>query len=532
MNSGEPNVFFRPGMALLVSMSGPRRFWFIASPLLLVIAVLTLLCLSPLDNLGVQGQQSDSARGISALQTIMIAPTGILVWLYLVFSFFRSNDSERALIDGVMYRAAKGDFTGSTGIKRNDSLGKFNRGIDALIKHISEMVADIRWLAVALNDTGTKLVNGSSELSKRAQSQSEHLRHTTSHVRKVSETVARNAQASQEISMMTDSLHGEANSASVKMQAAVDSMGPLQATSDRMSEIVGTIDGIAFQTNILALNAAVEAARAGDQGRGFAVVAGEVRRLAAKSQSAAAEVRQLIAESSQMVTVTVSEIRLVSELMESLVSGIKEIAINVTVMAELGVKQSSALEEVVQSVGDLDALTSETAVLVDYSAMYSGRLIDQASKLGTLVRSFTLQQGTADQARHMVLDAITHIRSEGLQSALQTFKTQSNLFAKKDLYIFVYDRRGIFAAHASAPELVGTALHAVPGVDAANVLAESWRVCDDEGGGWIHYTIADSESGEIRTKSSFVRAIDSDHLIGCGCFVNQANLVVESRAKG
>jgi len=118
------------------------------------------------------------------------------------------------------------------------------------------------------------------------------------------------------------------------MHGAMQSMGPLEVTSKRMSEIIGVIDGIAFQTNLLALNAAVEAARAGEQGRGFAVVAAEVRNLAKRSQGAAAEIRGLIAESSTRVGETVGSIKQINDTMESLISGIGEIAMNVNVMAE------------------------------------------------------------------------------------------------------------------------------------------------------------------------------------------------------
>lgn len=527
MSNRVPSVLFSPGIALLVRISGPIRFWFLASPLLIAIVGLTFLCLASIDGFALRSTELDLVGYSGIAKVLFVGSAGIAVWLYLVMSFFRCNEVERELIDNVMTLAAGGNLTGTTVLNRNDSLGRFDQGLELLVDRISGMVADIRWLAVALTDTGSKLVKGAEELSKRAQSQGEHLSHTTSQVRKVSDTVAKNAQASQEISMMTESLHKEASGASSKMESVVRILAPLQSASDRMSEIVGTIDGIAFQTNILALNAAVEAARAGEQGRGFAVVASEVRRLAARSQSAAAEVRQLITASSELISTTVTEVQCVNELMESLVSGIKEITLNVAVVADGSARQSSALEILVHSVGDLDTLANENSVLVSNSAIYSDRLIDQAAKLGMSVRNFTLRQGTADEARHIVIDALTFIQGSGLQAGLRALQTEEKLFQKKDLYVFVFDRQGVYRAFGIDSEMVGKTVYDIKGLNGGYVLAESWRICDAEGGGWLNYAIANPRTGELRNKSSFVRAIDENHLLGCGCYINQSDLIEE-----
>jgi methyl-accepting chemotaxis protein len=523
--SESSSVFFSPGMALLLRLSGPRRFWLLSAPLLISIVTLATQCLASIHSASPQAGEVDMLSYVGTAQVLFVACTGIVVWAYLVMCFFRCNSVERALIDNVMQMAAEGDLTGKTGLARSDSLGKFDVGMDRLVDRLSGMVADIRWLAVTLTDTGSKLVDGTEELSKRAQTQGEHLSHTTSHVKRVSDTVAKNAQASQEISLMTDSLHKEASGAGTKMDSVVQSLVPLQNTSARMSEIVGTIDGIAFQTNLLALNAAVEAARAGEQGRGFAVVASEVRRLAARSQSAAAEVRQLITESSELLATTVTEIRQVNDLMESLVSGIKEIAMNVSVVADGSARQSSALEVLVHSVGDLDTLTSENSVLVSKSAIYSERLINQASKLGMEVRSFNLRQGTADEARHMVLDALTHVQSSGFHAGMKAIQAGGTAFRKKDLYLFAFDRQGVYRLYGLTDKFVGKAVHDVPGIDGDNLLAEAWRVCDLEGGGWINYEIEDLQTGALKTKSSYIQAMDENHLIGCGCYINESSLI-------
>jgi hypothetical protein len=332
--------------------------------------------------------------------------------------------------------------------------------------------------------------------------------------------VARNASASQEISMMTDSLHKEADAAGKLMHQAVQSMGPLQVTSGRMTDIIGTIDGIAFQTNLLALNAAVEAARAGDQGRGFAVVAAEVRSLAKRSQVAAGEVRALIAESSARVTTTVSEIQGVSVMMESLVSGIGEISMNVNVMAECSAAQSASLEEVVNAVGDLDVLTQENAGLIARASQNSDRMIAQASVLEISVGDIRLRQATADQARQLVFDAMVHLRSVGFDKAVQDFQNPVGPFIDRDLYVFVFDREGYYVVHGADPAKNGTSLHNISGLDAQQLVSDAWRVCDEDQGGWVNYAITHPLTGEIQAKSSYVIPLDDQRLLGCGCYLN------------
>jgi methyl-accepting chemotaxis protein len=451
--------------------------------------------------------------------TLVVAVLGLLLWWYFLLAFFRSSQLDRAHTDAAIEMAAGGDLTGSatSGI---GTLGNFGRHLDRMMTKMSSIVANIRTAAVLLGDTGKKLVEDTRSLSERAQAQGEHLRQTSSHVKRVSETVARNASASQEISMMTDSLHKEAGSAGTLMQQAVESMGPLQAVSGRMSDIIGVIDGIAFQTNLLALNAAVEAARAGEQGRGFAVVASEVRNLAKRSQTAAAEIRTLIAESSSRVSTTVSGIKEVNIIMESLISGIGEISMNVNVMAEGSAAQSAALEEVVSAVGDLDQLTQENTGLVARSAANSDRMIAQASALEISVGDIQLRQGTADQARQLVFDAMVHVQNVGLERAAADFQDPEGPFIDKDLYIFIFDREGYYVVHGAAPHKDGTNLAEIDGLDADKLVADAWSACDEHRGGWVTYSITHPLSGDVQGKSSYVMPLDDERLLGCGCYLN------------
>ena len=294
-------------------------------------------------------------------------------------------------------------------------------------------------------------------------------------------------------------------------------MAGLQATSERMREIIGTIDGIAFQTNLLALNAAVEAARAGEQGKGFAVVAAEVRSLARRSQSAAAEVRSLIADSSTKVSATVTEIESVGRLMGSLVTGISEIAQNIETMADGSAKQSIALAEVVQAVGDLDKVTIENSGLVDRTSHRSARLMQRSRQLENAVTYIKLRQGTADEALDITTRAHALVQSAGLEAASDIFHDPNGGFVDRDLYVFVFDRQGIYRVIGVDRKRVGTSLFDTPGVDAQQLVDDAWHRCE-QGGGWVEYNIINPATGDVRGKSSYVLPLNNELLIGCGAY--------------
>ncbi len=513
---------FRPGFALMAVLSGRTKFWFVSAPLLVTVFILLALHLQVLSTpqLPTSANTSGNLSSSDFWVACAIVFFGIGMWGYGVLSFFLSNRMDREHLDQVMERATGGDLTGSTSVMGIDSMGNFGKQFELVTQRMSQMVANIRSAAVQLGDTGKKLVDDTRALADRAQAQGDHLTQTAMHVRRVSETVARNAEASHEVSVMTDLLHKEASDAGEQMKLTVGSLGPLQATSGRMNEIVGTIDAIAFQTNLLALNAAVEAARAGDQGRGFAVVASEVRRLAKSSQAAAGEVRDLIRESSERVGNTVAQIERINKVMESLVAGIGEIATNVNVMAEGSAGQSAALQNVVGAVGDLDVLTHENAALVERASSNSDSLTIQASQLEISVSHIELRQGSADEARQMVFDAMVEIGRLGLREASVVFHDPASRFNLKDLYVFVIDRNGIYIVCGADKSRVGVRLGDLLGEVGDQLTQEAWAVCDKDGGGWVTYLIDNPQTHEMQTKLSYVVPVDGDRLVGCGCYVN------------
>ena len=295
-------------------------------------------------------------------------------------------------------------------------------------------------------------------------------------------------------------------------------MPPLLDTANRMKEIISTIDGIAFQTNLLALNAAVEAARAGESGKGFAVVASEVRQLAKRSQIASAEIRTMITETDTRVQRVVADTGEVNRLMTSLVTGINEVAGSVSSIAEQSANQSVSLEEVVQSVGDLDRTTIANSQLVDHTSHKATRLTQRSNQLIEAVSYLKLREGTADEAMALAQRALAHVDAVGAAQAFQDFHDPEGGFIDRDLYIFVFDREGTYSALGANRALVGGNVADLPGVDAEQVISHAWARVEEDGGGWIEYNTLNPATGDVRAKSSFVIPLGDALVLGCGAY--------------
>lgn len=446
-----------------------------------------------------------------------VSTLGIAAMIYLMMGFYVATIQSIEKLRVALVAGTSGNLATKIDAAGKDELATISAEFEKMLEVLSALVANVRSASAMVTHVGGQLVEDGQLLSQRTQSQAVSLEEATANVGEVSDTVARNSEAAQEVSLMTKSLHAEAQHASTLMGQTVGGMELLQATSSRMTDIIGTIDGIAFQTNLLALNAAVEAARAGDQGKGFAVVAAEVRALARLSQTSAAEIRNLIVDSTDRVADTVLAIQSVSDLMSSLATGISEIAQNVDSMAQGSVKQSIALAEVVQAVGDLDRVTIENSGLVDRTSHRSSRLMERSRQLEEAVTHIQLRQGTADEALKLAQRAHELIQQIGFDDASGVFHDKAAGFVDRDLYIFVFDRTGIYRVMGADRARVGTSLFDAPGLDAQQLLDDAWDRCD-KGGGWVEYNITNPMTGDIRGKASYVLPIDGEFLVGCGAY--------------
>lgn len=461
------------------------------------------------------------ARAASASRTFWWVCAGmalaVAVTTVLASAFYIATMRSISNMRLVMQSGSQGNLSVKLGVTGQDEFALMGRDFESMLAILSSLVADVRSASALVTQVGDMLVSDANELSSRTQGQAAALEETTANVAAISEDVTRNSDSATEVSMMTKVLKTEAEKAGEVMRATVTGLGPLQTASARMTEIIATIDAIAFQTNILALNAAVEAARAGEHGRGFAVVAAEVRALAQRSQSASAEVRGLIQESSGRVNSTVADFDRIAPIMESLVTGIQEVALNVDSIASVSARQSGALHEVVSAVGDLDRVTSENSSLVERTTHRSKRLTERSRDLQQAVSHISLREGTADEAYDLVRRASRHLEAVGWETAFNDFHDARGLFVDRDLYIFALDREGIYRIMGADISKVGTDVRAVPGVDGEALVRDAWRRAE-QGGGWVEYAIQNPLSGDVRAKASYILPYTDNLLIGCGAY--------------
>jgi hypothetical protein len=300
------------------------------------------------------------------------------------------------------------------------------------------------------------------------------------------------------------------------MARAVESVQGIRSDARRMSEIIGVIDGIAFQTNILALNAAVEAARAGEQGRGFAVVAGEVRMLASRSAEAAREIRGLIGTSVRQVEASAGLISSAGEGIASMADGIRSVAANVSEISHSVNEQGTGLREISAAVQQIDQITQRNAQMVGEALRQAQALESRASTLSQAVMSFRLQQGTADEAVALVERAAGLRRSGSQEAFLRTLTDPAQPYHDRDMYVFALDAAGTYLAFGGNPAKVGTRVQDIPGI-AGDQLLRDIIAQAERGPGWVEYDITNPATGTVQTKMSFVQCA-GDLYLGCGVY--------------
>lgn len=439
----------------------------------------------------------------------------VLLAIYLLFALRGGVKEDLAQLRSAMERSQSGDLTYRLELHGRDELAALGTSVETMNRELSAMVAHIRSTTALVAYSGEGLAIGNRDLSDRTEQQAASLEQTGASVRQLSEMVSQTAHTAQQVSELSDHVHGITEAGRASMDAAVASMTGIQESSRRMRDIVGVIDGIAFQTNILALNAAVEAARAGEAGRGFAVVAAEVRTLAQRAAASAKEIRDLIAGSSQRVDEGVGKISSASDALGEVLAGIREVTHNIGTITHATGEQGNSLGEISQAVSGLDGITQQNARMVTIAAESAAALRVRAAKLADAVSAFRLRQGTADEAVAMIERALRHYQGRGA-SALQEFNAASGAFIDRDLYLFGIDDEGVYRVFGGQPEKIGTRMHDVPGID-GEALVRKIKDCIATGGGWVEYDFRNPATGRIQPKMSYVVRCGEINL-GCGVY--------------
>ncbi len=305
--------------------------------------------------------------------------------------------AQRGLDDVVtmLSAMADGDLTKSIEAEYGGTFGQLKDDANLTVARLREIVTQIKQATDAINTAAQEIAVGNQDLSSRTEEQASSLEETASSMEQLTGTVKQNADNARTANDLASSAQQVAEKGGTVVAQVVQTMGAIHQSSSKIADIIGVIDGIAFQTNILALNAAVEAARAGEQGRGFAVVATEVRSLAQRSAAAAKEIKELISDSVDKVENGSKLVDQAGRTMEEVVSSIGRVAAIMTDIAEASREQSSGIEQVGLAITQMDEVTQQNAALVEEAAAAAESLEEQARSLMDAVSVFRLAEGGA-----------------------------------------------------------------------------------------------------------------------------------------
>jgi len=291
---------------------------------------------------------------------------------------------------GVARRVAAGDLGSRIEITSRNELGELLGALKAMNESLASVVSDVRASSDSIATGSGQIATGNADLSRRTETQASNLQETAASMEQLTSTVKANAETAMQAEQLAKAASDVASHGGVTVGQVVSTMDEITASSKKIADIIGVIDGIAFQTNILALNAAVEAARAGEQGRGFAVVAGEVRSLAQRSAQAAKEIKTLIGDSVEKVEIGSRQVGEAGRAMSDIVRQVQHVSDLIASISMATHEQTSGISQVGDAVTQLDQVTQQNAALVEQSAAAAESLQQQAARLVDTVAVFKL----------------------------------------------------------------------------------------------------------------------------------------------
>jgi methyl-accepting chemotaxis protein len=355
-------------------------------------AVDDLAKLIRLQEADIQSFERVSAAALSQDRIILVSICLITTLLVGWLSWVNAKASRLRLRKAVssLESVAAGNLTRDDQAAGVADGGRLSAAIESMRQNLRQLVGEVVSVSHALADTSAQIAQGNLDLSQRTEEQASTLEETASSMEELTATVAQNADNARQANRLAVGASDVARKGGEVVGQVVNTMTSISESSKKIVEIIGVIDGIAFQTNILALNAAVEAARAGEQGRGFAVVAAEVRSLAQRSAEAAKEIKRLISSSAEKVETGTLQVGAAGKTMQEIVSSVKKVTDLIAEIAAASQEQSSGIQQVNTAVSQMDQVLQQNAALVEEASAATESMKDQALGLLKTVSRFKL----------------------------------------------------------------------------------------------------------------------------------------------